>query len=92
MTTPTRVFGLLIATATYVAVGAASALADEPASPAWPEPEHRSVLDTLILFGGGTVGLFIVISLFGLMTARRNFKPTPGTELEQASSSAAAHH
>ena len=82
MTTPTRVFGLLLATATFVAFGAASAIADTPDSPAWPAPESRSVLDTLILFVGGTVGLFVVISLFGLLTARNNFKPEPGTELE----------
>lgn len=87
MTTPTRVFGLLLATATFVAIGAASAIADEPNSAAWPDGESRSVLDTLILFGGGTVGLFIVISLFGLLTARNNFKPEPGTELETS-----AHH
>lgn len=87
MTTPTRVFGLLLATATFVAIGAASAIADEPNSAAWPDGEGRSVLDTLILFGGGTVGLFIVISLFGLLTARNNFKPEPGAELETS-----AHH
>ncbi|MEO6606647.1 MAG: hypothetical protein ABIN55_13675 [Aeromicrobium sp.] len=92
MTTPTRVLGLLFATATYVAVGATSALADAPDSAAWPEGEGRSVLDTLILFVGGTVGLFVLISLFALITARRNFTPTPGTDLEPASSSAATHH
>ncbi len=82
MTTPTRVLGLLLATATYVALGAVTAVADEPNSAAWPDGEDRSVLDTLILFGGGTVGLFIVISLFGLLTARNNFVPEPGTEVE----------
>jgi len=87
MTTPTRVFGLLLATATFVAIGAASAIADEPDSAAWPDGEGRSVLDTLIFFGGGTVGLFVVISLLGLMTARTNFKPEPGAELETS-----AHH
>lgn len=87
MTTPTRVFGLLLATATYIAVGAVSAVADTPDSPAWPAAESRSVLDTLILFGGGTVGLVIVISLLGLLTARNNFVPEPGTELETS-----AHH
>ncbi len=93
MTTPTRVFAVLLGTATYVAVGAASAWADEPDSAAWPDGEGRSVLDTLLLFVGGTVGLFILISLFGLMTARRNFIPAPpSTDLEKAPSSSAAHH
>lgn len=82
MTTLTRVLGLLLATATYVAIGATTALADEPDSAAWPDGEGRSVLDTLILFGGGTVALFVVISLFALLTARNNFVPEPGTELE----------
>ena len=86
MTTPTRVFGLLLATATFVVIGAASAIA-VPDSPAWPDAESRSALDTLILFGGSTVGLFIIISLFGLLTARNNFVPEPGTELETS-----AHH
>ncbi len=93
MTTPTRVFGLLFATATCLAIGASSAWADTPAGPAWPDGEGRSVLDTLVLFGGGTLGLFILVSLLGLLTARNNFTPaSPGTELEQASSSAAAQH
>ena len=90
MTTPTRVLGLLLATATYVAIGAASALADTPDSAAWPEGEGRSVLDTLIFFGGCTIGLIALISLFGLLTARKNFKPVPGTELELPGDS--AHH
>lgn len=93
MTTPTRVLGLLLATATYVAIGATSAMAEAPDSAAWPDGESRSVLDTLILFGGGTVGLFVVISIFGLLTARNNFVPAPpSTDLERSSSSAAAHH
>lgn len=92
MTTPTRVLAVLLGTATYLAIGATSALA-VPDSPAWPDPESRSTLDTVLLFGGGTVGLFIVISLFGLLTARNNFVPEPpSTDLEKAPSSAAAHH
>lgn len=92
MTTPTRVLGLLLATATYVAIGAVSAIADEPNSPAWPDDEGRSVLDTLLLFGGGTVGLFVIISLFGLMTARNNFVPAPPSTELATTSSDAAHH
>ncbi len=82
MTTPTRVLGLLLATTTFVVIGSATALADAPNSPAWPDGESRSTLDGLILFGGGTVGLFILISLFGLLTARNNFVPEPGAEVE----------
>lgn len=93
MTTATRVFAVLLGTATFVALGAASAMAAEPIGPAWPDGEARSGLDTLLLFGGGTIGLFVVISLFGLLTARRNFVPAPpGTDVEKAPSSTAAHH
>lgn len=93
MTIPTRVFGLLIATATFLAIGVGAAVADEPASAAWPDGEGRSVLDTLLFFGGGTIGLFALIALFGLLTARKNYTPPPpSTELAPASSSAAAHH
>ncbi len=93
MTTPTRVLGLLFATATCIAIGAGSAWADAPATDAWPDGASRSTLDTLLLFGGGTIGLFVLISLFGLLTARNNFTPAPpSTDLERASSSAAAHH
>ena len=93
MTTPSRVLGLLVATATYITIGAASAVADEPNTAAWPKAEGRSVLDTLVFFGGATLGLIAVISLFALLTARNNFTPAPpSTELERASSSAAARH
>ena len=92
MTTLTRVFAALLSAATFVALGAASAMADEPNSAAWPDGAGRSVLDTLLLFVGGTVVLFVAISLFGLLTARRNFVPAPpSTDLEKAPSSSAAH-
>ena len=40
------------------------------------------------------VGLFVLVSLFGLMTARNNYvPPSPGTEIETTSSdNSPAHH
>lgn len=74
-------------------VGSGAALADAPASDAWPEGPDKSRLDLLILFGGSTVGLFILVALFGLMTARNNYvPPPPSTELATTGDKAPAHH
>ena len=87
MTTPVRA---LAAVATFVitfVAGSMSAHAAAPASPDWPAAEPTSTLDLLLLFGGGTVGLFVVIALFGLLTARTNYvPPAPSTDVEKADS------
>ena len=54
---------------------AAPALADAPST--WAEGEARSALENMIFFGGATVGLFVVITLFALLTARNNYVPPP---------------
>lgn len=93
MKSPARVLGVLFATVVVLGLGSGAAWADSPASPAWPEPPHRSTLDTLILFGGGTLALIVVISLFALLTARNNYvPPPPSTELEPTAGSTPAHH
>lgn len=93
MKTAARVLGLVLATVVTFIASSGAALADTPASDAWPKAEGRSTLDTLILFGGATVGLFILIWLFGLLTARNNYvPPAPSTELETTSGNAPAHH
>ena len=93
MKTPARVLGLVLATVVTFIAGSGAAFADAPTGGAWPEGEGRSVLDTIILFGGGTVGLFIVVSLFGLLTARNNYvPPAPSTELEPVGDNRPAHH
>ncbi|WP_162891099.1 hypothetical protein [Aeromicrobium sp. A1-2] len=93
MRTPARVLGLAAAfVATFIASSAA-AWADQPASDAWPAGPDRSHLYLLVLFGGGTLGLFVVISLFGLLTARNNYvPPAPGTDVEVRPGSSPAHH
>ena len=57
------------------------ALADSPST--WAEGEARSTLENLIFFGGSTVGLIVVITLFALLTARKNYvPPPPSTDVE----------
>ena len=78
-----RTVVILTSTAALLAGIATPALADAPST--WAEGESRSMLENLIFFGGGTVGLIVVISLFGLLTARNNYvPPPPSTEVEVA--------
>lgn len=93
MKTPARVLGLVLATVVMFAAGSGAAFADAPSGSAWPEAPTKSTLDVLILFGGGTLGLFVLVALFGLLTARNNYvPPAPSTELETTSGNAPAHH
>jgi putative flippase GtrA len=93
MKTPARVLGLVLATVVMFVAGSGAAFADAPTGSAWPEAADRGRLDNIVLFGGATVGLFILVVLFGLLTARRNYvPPSPSTELETTSGSTPAHH
>jgi hypothetical protein len=93
MKTPARVLGIVLATVVMIVAGSGAAFADAPVGSDWPEAPTKSFLDALILFGGGTVGLFVLIVLFGLLTARRNYvPPSPSTELSTTSDNAPAHH
>ena len=90
MRTPARALAALITFVVTFVAGTAAATAATPASPDWPEPEPTSTLDTLLLFGGSTIGLIVVIGLFGLLTARNNYvPPAPATDVEPAASSPA---
>jgi hypothetical protein len=87
------VFGLLLATVATFAIGTAAAMADTPSSPAWPKAHNRSTLGELVFFGGLTVGLYVLIVLFGMLTARRNFTPAaPGKEIHVAGDKTPAKH
>jgi hypothetical protein len=93
MRTPARLLALASAFVVTFFAGSAAAFADQPAGGAWPDGPHRSHLDQLILFGGGTVGLFVVITLFALLTARNNYvPPAPGNEIHKASDTTPVHH
>ncbi len=88
-----RIVTLLAVTTVWLSASASSALADSPASADWPAAPERSALDIVILFGGGTVGLFALVWLFGLLTARNNYvPPEPGTDVVPTSGNAPAHH
>jgi hypothetical protein len=94
MKTAARVLGLVLATVVTFIASSSAALADTPVGDAWPKGEGRSKLDTLLVFGGITVALFVVIWLLALLTARNNYvPPAPSTELEPVGDNRpAAHH
>jgi hypothetical protein len=76
-----------------LAAGASVAFADAPVGDDWPVAEGRGFLGNIVLYGGATVGLFIVIALFGLLTARRNFVPAPPSkDVATTSGDTPAHH
>ena len=81
MQTPFRVAAVLVAVVGVVLTNAGSALADAPAT--WLDPKPTSTLQSLVFFGGSTVGLIVVITLFALVITRRNYTPPPpGADVE----------
>jgi hypothetical protein len=80
-----RAVAILTSVAVLLVALSAPALADSPST--WDEGVARSRLENLIFFGGSTVGLMVVITLFALLTARRNYvPPAPSTEVEVSES------
>ena len=93
MRTPARLLGLAFAFAITFFAGSAAAFADQPTGGAWPDGKERSDLYLLVLFGGGTAGLFVIITLFALLTARNNYvPPAPGKEIHVRTDSTPAQH
>ena len=93
MRTPARLLALALTSVVVFIAGSGAAWADAPDSPAWPEGPERSHLYLLVLFGGGTLGLFVIVVLFGLLTARNNYvPPAPGTDIVPAGDKSPAHH
>lgn len=93
MRTPARLLGLAFAFVITFFAGSAAAFADQPTGGAWPDGEERSDLYLLVLFGGGTAGLFVIITLFALLTARNNYvPPAPGKEIHVRTDSTPAQH
>lgn len=88
-----RIVTLLAASLLGLLATAGAASADTPAGGDWVAGPERSTLELLLLFGGGTVGLFVVVALFGLLTARTNYEPPePGTDLVRTSGNAPVQH
>ena len=80
-----RAVAILTSAAVLLVALSAPALADTPST--WDEGEARSALENLIFFGGSTVGLIVVITLFALLTARNNYvPPPPSTDVEVSDS------
>lgn len=76
-TTARRALTLAATFLITLTAGASAAFADAPVGDDWPVGEGRSILGNLVLFGGGTLALFLVVALFGLLTARNNYVPPP---------------
>ncbi len=92
-TTVRRASTLAVAFLFTLLVGATAAFADAPVGDDWPVTEGRSVLGNLVIFGGGTLVLFAVIALFGLLTARNNYvPPPPSKDLATTPGNAPAQH
>ncbi|CAN5354328.1 hypothetical protein BH09ACT10_BH09ACT10_11680 [soil metagenome] len=79
---------MLVMTVSTVVLGATSALADEPAN--WEAGEDQSKLTLLLIFVGGPIALGILLTIFSLVTSRRNYVPPPPPTQEIATTS--SHH
>ncbi|MFL6089236.1 MAG: hypothetical protein ACJ71Z_03755 [Aeromicrobium sp.] len=66
---------LSVVVASVIVAAASPAFADSPST--WNSGPSRTVLQNIVFFGGSVGGLFVVISLFALLTARHNFVPEP---------------
>jgi hypothetical protein len=72
---------LLVAVLT---AGGSPAFADSPST--WDSGPSRSAVENIVFFGGSVVGLFVLITLFALATARNNFVPAPPEPADEADS------
>ncbi|MBK5218096.1 MAG: hypothetical protein JJE02_10970 [Propionibacteriales bacterium] len=85
MQTPARVALVLVGMLGAFVLAAGPAAADAPTT--WQDPEPMSKLDVLVLFGGSTLGLIVLLTLLGLFTGRKNYTPpAPSTDVEKVPS------
>ena len=81
MKAPARLVATLTTAAVLVIGLAAPALADAPTT--WDEGPRRSTLENLVFFGGGTLAMIAIVTVFALLVSRHNYvPPPPGSELE----------
>lgn len=88
MTTLARIFAATFAAVALVLGSALPSLADAPVT--WAEEEGRSVLENIIFFGGWTVGLYIAVLIWGVLTSRHNYVPPAPENLPAHSSESPA--
>lgn len=75
MQTPARIASAITLTIAVVVFGASGASADEPVG--WADGEQFSSLDVLLIYVGAPIALFVGITVFALVTARKNYVPPP---------------
>ncbi len=80
MHTPLRLTVIVVGMLGALLMAAGPAAAETPVT--WVDPEPMSKLDALVLFGGSTLTLIVLLTLLGLLTARHNYVlPDPMTEI-----------
>lgn len=91
MNSVSRVVTVVSTAFAMVLAGVSASVADSPTT--WEEGPKTDTLYYLTLLLAFPAGLFVLISLFGLLTARRNYvPPAPSTEVEKAGDRSPAHH
>lgn len=73
MTVLRLTISLLLAAA--LTAGASPAFADSPST--WDSGPSRTAMENVVYFGGWVVGLFVLVTVFAMLTARNNFVPEP---------------
>lgn len=91
MNSVSRVVTVVSTALVLVLAGASASVADSPTT--WEEGPATDTLYYLTLLLAIPAGLFVLIALFGLLTARRNYvPPAASTEVEKAGDHTPAHH
>lgn len=85
MQTVSRLAFTLFASLAVLLAGSSVAAADEPVT--WESGEGLTRLDAVLIFVGGPIALFLVITVIAALMHRKNnyVPPPPSTDVEPAS-------